>query len=105
MEQKEHAPHTHTHDGHSHTHNPEMMKKISNRLARAIGHLSSVKRMVDDNQDCTEVLMQLSAVQAALNNTGKLILQEHITHCVVDAVESDDKQAIEDLNKAIQKFL
>ena len=44
---------------------------------------------------------ELSAVKAAVNSTGKLILKDHIEHCVVDAVESHDQEAIEELNKAI----
>ena len=55
---------THTHgDGHTHTHSHTQTKAVLNRLSRAIGHLESVKRMVEDGRDCTEVLMQLAAVQ------------------------------------------
>ena len=88
-----------------HTHNPEDMKAITNHLSRAIGHLDAVKKMVEDGEDCSKVLIQLSAVKSAINNTGKLILKEHISHCIVDAVEHDDKKAIEDLNNAIDKFM
>ena len=44
---------------HGHVHDPEQTKKISNRLARAIGHLESIKKMVEDDRDCSEVLIQL----------------------------------------------
>ena len=99
---------THTHDDngkHTHKHIHENTKAVVNRLSRAIGHLESVKRMVQDDRDCSEVLIQLAAVIAALNNTGKVILQEHIENCIVVAVESGDKKAIEDLNKAIGQFI
>lgn len=88
-----------------HTHNPEDMKAITNRLSRAIGHLEAVKKMVQDGEDCSNVLIQLSAVKSAINNTGKLILKEHISHCIVNAVEHGDKEAIEDLNNAIDQFM
>jgi DNA-binding FrmR family transcriptional regulator len=81
------------------------MKAIVNRLSRAIGHLESVKRMVEEGRDCSEVLIQLAAVKSAINNTGNEILKEHISHCIVDAVEHNDKQAIEELNHAIDKFM
>ena len=68
----------HSHGGHSHTHSPEHIKRVSNRLARAIGHLESVKKMVEDNRDCAEVLIQLAAVKNAINNTGKVILKDHL---------------------------
>lgn len=106
------AAHTHTHvlaDGtvvqHSHTHTHENTKAVLNRLSRAIGHLESVKRMVEDGRDCSEVLIQLSAVKSAINNTGKIILQDHIKHCLVDAVQTGDIQEIEELNRAIEQFI
>lgn len=86
---------------HSHAHT----KAVLNRLSRAIGHLESIRRMVEDGRDCTEVLVQLSAVKAAINNTGKVILQDHIEHCIVDAVESGDKKALDELSMAIDRFI
>ncbi|MBQ1270406.1 MAG: metal-sensing transcriptional repressor [Clostridia bacterium] len=52
----------------------------------------------------SEVLIQLSAVRSAINNIGKMILQDHIDHCVVEAVESGDRKVLEDLSVAIDKF-
>ncbi len=92
-------------DSHMHTHDPQQMKAIVNRLSKAIGHLEAVKGMVEDGRDCSEVLIQLAAVKSALNNTGKLILKEHISHCIVHAVEHGDSQAVEDLNRAIDQFM
>ena len=66
---------------HSHTHTHENTKAVINRLSRAIGHLESIRRMVEEGRDCSEVLIQLSAVKSAINNTGKVILQDHIQHC------------------------
>lgn len=96
--------HAHSH-GHGHTHTHTQTKAVINRLARAIGHLESVKRMVEDGRDCAEVLIQLAAVRSALNNTAKIILKDHIDHCLTDAVESGDQQAIDELNLAIEKFM
>lgn len=104
--------HSHTHvleDGtvvtHTHTHSHEHTKAVLNRLSRAIGHLEAIKKMVENGRDCSEVLIQLSAVKAAINNTGKVILQDHIQHCLVDAIESGDMKEIEELNKAIDRFI
>ena len=76
----------HSHGEHGHHHSHAQTKAVLNRLSRAIGHLESIKRMVEDGRDCSEVLIQLSAVKSAINNTGKIILQDHIEHCIVDAV-------------------
>ena len=95
----------HSHGEHGHHHSHAQTKAVLNRLSRAIGHLESIKRMVEDGRDCSEVLIQLSAVKAAINNTGKVILQDHIQHCLVDAIESGDMKEIEELNKAIDRFI
>ncbi|WP_330548369.1 metal-sensing transcriptional repressor [Aminipila luticellarii] len=99
-------PEAHSHPEEcQHKHSHQNTKAVLNRLSRASGHLEAVKRMVEDGKDCSEVLIQLSAVIAALNNTGKVILSDHITNCIVDAVESGDKAAIDNLNKAIDRFI
>lgn len=98
--------HGHSHDhGHSHGHTHTNTKAVLNRLSRAIGHLESIKRMVEDGRDCSEVLIQLSAVKSAINNTGKVILKDHIEHCLVDAVETGDHEAITELTEAIDRFM
>ena len=92
--------HLHDHD-HPHTHHHEHTKSVVNRLSRAIGHLESVKKMVEDGRDCTEVLIQIAAVRSALGSVSRIILKDHIQHCVVDAVEAHDQEAIDELNRAI----
>ena len=102
--------HTHVLEGgtvitHTHKHQHQNTKAVINRLARAIGHLEKVKRMVEADTDCSEVLIQLAAVRSAITNTGKIILQDHIEHCLVEAVESGDTEAIAELNRAIEQFV
>lgn len=92
-------------ESNEHNHAHKNTKAVVNRLSRAIGHLESVKRMVEEGRDCSEVLIQVSAVKSAINNIGKIILQDHIENCVVDAVETKDKKVLEDLNNAINKFI
>ena len=104
MTAKTEKEHDHTYL-HAHGHIHENQKAVVNRLARAIGHLEKVKRMVEDGADCSEVLVQLAAVRSAIDNTGKVILQDHMRHCMVDAVAAGDQDAIEDLCKAIDKYM
>jgi DNA-binding FrmR family transcriptional regulator len=61
--------------------------------------------MVEDDVDCSEILIQLSAVRSALNSTGKIILTDHINHCLIHAYEEDDTEMIARLNDAVGKFL
>lgn len=100
--------HDHTHEhghSHGHTHTHENTRAVLNRLSRAIGHLQSVKRMVEEGRDCSEVLIQIAAVRSAIDNTGKIILQDHLKHCIIDAAREGDQQAIDDLCQAIDKYM
>ena len=90
---------------HGHTHSHEHTRAVVNRLARAIGHLERVKAMVEEGRDCSEVLIQLAAVRSAINNTGKVILKEHLATCIVEALESGNSDELDELNKAIERFL
>ena len=109
MNEHTHTPadesgHAHEH-GHPHHHSHQQTKAVLNRLSRAQGHLDAVRKMVERGEDCAEVLVQLAAVISALNSTGRVILKDHIAHCIVDAVESGDNEAVESLNQAIDRFM
>lgn len=96
---------THSHSSETgHTHSHTQTKAVINRLARAIGHLESVKRMVEDGRDCTEVLIQLAAVRSALNNTAKVILKDHLEHCISE-VGANEAEQLNALNEAIDRFM
>ena len=98
--------HEHDHDHeHPHTHTHQNTKQVLNRLSRITGHLNAVKTMVESGRDCSEVLIQLAAVQSALNGVCQVILEDHIDHCIVDAVKTGDLAAIEELNKAIKTLM
>lgn len=104
--------HEHSHDeehvhghSHKHVHSAEEKKAVVNRLARAIGHLEHVKAMVENDEDCSAVLIQLAAVRSAINATGRVILHNHINHCVVEAIEEKDMETVEMLEEAIKVFV
>ncbi len=97
--------HEHSHEHHHHVHTAEEKKAVLNRLSRAIGHLEAIRRMVENDADCSEVMIQLAAVRSAINNTGKVVLKNHISSCIVEAVEHNDEETIEALNNAIDRFL
>lgn len=104
-EEHDHA-YCHAHGiAHSHGHVHENQKAVLNRLSRALGHLEKVKRMVEEGQDCSQVLVQLAAVRSALDSTGKVILKDHLRHCIVDAVATGDVEAVDTLCEAVDKFM
>ena len=99
-----HSDGSHHHD-HGHIHSEEHTKKVLNRMSRIIGHMESTKRMVEDGRDCSEVLIQLSAIESAVKSVSRVILKEHMSTCIVDAVKKDDLESLEELNRAIDKFI
>ena len=86
-----------------HTH--EHTKAVLNRMSRAIGHMNAVKKMIEDGRDCSDVLIQLLAIKSEITGVSKVILKDHIDHCIVDAVKENDEDAIENLKGAIDKLL
>ena len=96
--------HNHTHN-HTHTHTHENKKAVLNRMSRIIGHMQSIKTMVENDRDCSEVLIQLSAINSAVHGVSRVILKEHLSTCIVDAVREGDYESIEELNAAIGKFM
>ena len=86
-----------------HTH--EHTKAVLNRMSRAIGHMNAVKKMIEDGRDCSDVLIQLSAIKSEITGVSKVILKDHIDRCIVDAVKENNEDAIENLKGAIDKLL
>lgn len=81
-------------------------RKVLNRLARIEGHVRSIRTMVDSNRDCSEVLIQIAAVRKALDNTAKVILRDHLEHCILHAVtDGDGRKSLDDFEIALDRYL
>lgn len=60
------------------------------RLKTVEGHIAGIRRMLEEDAYCIDVIRQIQAVQGALNKTSKIILEEHLHSCVITAVQGDD---------------
>ncbi len=81
-------------------------KNARDRLVRAEGHLHGVIKMIDEGKECPDILIQIAAVKAALNKAGEVILEDHIEHCLVEAVKSGDVEPqLEELKAALKKLI
>ena len=84
-------------------------KALLNRMSRAIGHMESIKRMIEEDRDPTEILIQLAAVRSAISGASRNILQSHIKTCIEQAVDEQESgeelHSLDDLNKAISYFI
>lgn len=93
------------HHHYSHTHDPKTIQAIIRRLSQSQGHIEAVKKMLASGRDCSDVLMQLAAVRSEINNAGKVLLKEHMSHCIVEAIHEGDPKELERLNQAIDMFI
>lgn len=69
-------------------HQHQHTKAIADQLARTAGHVSSVKRMVEDGRSCPDVLIQLAAVRAAIDRAARLVLEDHVESCLRGAASN-----------------
>jgi len=86
-----------------HEHSHEAAKL---RLKKISGHVSAVLRMVEEDRDCPEILLQVSAVRAALTQVGRLILEDHLDTCIVDAIKAGSgEKALAELKESVARFI
>lgn len=100
--------HEHSHEqshGRSHGHTHTNTKAVQNRLAKAAGQLDRVSAMVGRDEDCSDVLQQLSAVIGALRSAGRLIMRDHLEHCLSEAVEEGNMDSVNRFREAIELFM
>ncbi len=84
----------------------QQTKAVADQLARTAGHVTSIKRMVEEGRPCPDVLIQLAAVRAAIDRTSRLVLEDHIESCLRGAASNG--QADEEwrqLKEALDKFI
>ena len=76
--------------------NEQVRKKALRRLSIIEGQLKGVRRMVEENTGCVEVLTQISAIHEALRGVGKVVVRHHIETCVTEGLQTDDRQQHQD---------
>ena len=80
-------------------------KDLIHRLNRIEGQVRGIKRMVEDDAYCTDILIQVSAVNSALNSFNKVLLANHIRTCVADDIRAGHEETIDELVATLQKLM
>ncbi|HBA62321.1 MAG TPA: metal-sensitive transcriptional repressor [Lachnospiraceae bacterium] len=80
-------------------------KDLIHRLNRIEGQVRGIKKMVENNTYCTDILVQVSAVNAALNSFNKVLLANHIRTCVADDIRAGKDETIDELVVTLQKLM
>lgn len=84
---------------------PEQVKSLVMRLNRIDGQILGIKKMIEENRYCPDVLMQVSAVQSSLNSFNKELLATHIKTCVVDDIRDGKEEAVDELCELLKKTM
>ncbi|WP_241154316.1 metal-sensitive transcriptional regulator [Staphylospora marina] len=88
------------------SHHPEKVKtNLITRLNRIEGQIRGVKKMIENDTYCDDVLNQIAAVQAALNGVGKMLLENHLKSCVVERLQEGDLEVVDELMTTMKKLL
>ena len=82
----------------------EAQRALQNRLNRVIGQLNGMKKMLDENRYCGDILIQLAAVESALQAFGYLILQEHMETCVVGEIQKGNTAVVDEAVEPVKKL-
>ena len=80
-------------------------RDLMNRLKRIEGQVRGIEGMLDDDAYCIDILMQVSAVTAALNSFNKVLLTSHLRTCVADNIKEGNDEVVDELAKALQKLM
>lgn len=80
-------------------------RDLLNRLNRIEGQVRGVKRMIEEDAYCTDIIVQVSAINAALNSFNKVLLSNHIRTCVADDIRSGKDETIDELVHTLQKLM
>lgn len=83
----------------------EERKKLMNRLNRIEGQVRGVKKMLEEERYCVDILTQVSAIQAALNAFNKELLSSHIHSCVVEEIQKGNTDVVDELCESIKKLM
>ena len=82
----------------------EQIKQLVSRLNRISGQLSGIKKMVEENRYCGDVLVQVSAVESAVRAFGYLVLEEHMRTCVSEKIRAGDEGIVKETVDLIKKL-
>ena len=81
-------------------------KKVISRLNRIGGQINGVKNMIESGRDCTEIIIQMSAIRAAVGQLGAMMVQDHMEECVHSAIKKgNSKELVASLNKVMKQML
>lgn len=87
------------------THKHHDVEKLCQRISRVEGQLGGIRKMLENDKPCDEIIIQLNSAKAALQKISQIILEDHLDHCVIDALrEGDSEVQIDSLKRALSQY-
>ena len=85
--------------------NDDFKQNLTKRLNRIEGQVRGVKKMIENDAYCNDVMNQILSIKSALDSVNKLILESHINTCIVDKIKNDDTKVLDELMNTISKII
>ena len=82
----------------------KLQKQLQNRINRILGQLGGIKNMIDDDRYCGDILIQIAAVESALQGLGYIVLQNHLQTCVVEEIKEGNEEILAEAVELIKKL-
>lgn len=80
------------------------VRNMKSRLHRMVGQLNGIEKMLDEGRYCGDILIQISAIESALQALGYMVLQDHLETCVREKVKADDEEVMKEVLTLIRKL-
>ncbi len=80
-------------------------ENAKNRLKRISGQVNGIVKMIEEDKPCEDVLMQLSAVESATKSLARQIINAHLTHCIVDAVNDNNMERVAEFSQILERYI
>ena len=82
-----------------------LQKDLTTRLSSVEGHIKAIKTMLGEGKSCEQILLQLSAVESAVNKVGKIMLKNHLNTCVKESIKNGDSDILDKFNNILDKYI
>ncbi len=86
-------------------HPPDLKKKLINRINRIEGQIKGIKKMIEQDTYCDDVLTQIAATRSALNGVSKQLFEAHLSSCIVEQIQSGSTEIMEELKQTVNRLI
>ncbi|HQC55091.1 MAG TPA: metal-sensitive transcriptional regulator [Clostridia bacterium] len=83
----------------------ELNKNLITRLNRIEGQVKGIRRMVEENEECEDIMIQILAIQGAIRQVGQKVVMNHLNNCIVESIQTGNLEEVQKFSKILDKFI